>query len=187
MHGRLKDKEVEDLQIVEEKDGVEKTERAIIDVKGETGSPIDIIQTEGAKRQEVETTIDEFDEDDEGLAYGNVNDIEDEGLQDLDGLDYGESLSRVTSSTEGTTLERAIDVGLIDAGHTISDHGNSDTESASDDTIDGYDADSSEAEPGPGPAFNRSRYGQVTGGMSEMSLFDTAVCVGFGYALVYAV
>lgn len=47
---------------------------------------------------------------------------------------------------------------------------------------DDYEADSEE----PVTAFDNRRYSEVTGGMSEMSLTDTIICVGFGYALVYA-
>ncbi|KAK5950557.1 hypothetical protein OHC33_008500 [Knufia fluminis] len=47
---------------------------------------------------------------------------------------------------------------------------------------DDYEADSEE----PVTAFDSRRYSEVTGGLSEMSLTDTVICIGFGYALVYA-
>lgn len=162
-------------------------ERAVGDVLMQTA------QVDEKSRGDEAKTTKRYNEDDEdhGLAYGIAEGIGDEDeVQDLEGLDYGEALSRVSTIRDVPPIditERSIDIGLVYAGHAIEETSGSDTEVADDTSNDGYDADSSEAEPGDGPAFNRTRYGEVTGGISEISLFDTAVCVGFGYALVYAV
>jgi len=83
-----------------------------------------------------------------------------------------------TSRDTGTTRDIA-DLGIVasELGAEIKsdddDHGT---------ITDDYEADSEE----PVTAFDNRRYSEVTGGMSEMSLMDTIICVGFGYALVYA-
>ncbi|KAK5102234.1 hypothetical protein LTR70_004537 [Exophiala xenobiotica] len=85
---------------------------------------------------------------------------------------------RGISEEVGTTKDVA-DLGIV-AGEV-----GAETKSDDDDhgTItDDYEADSEE----PVTAFDNRRYSEVTGGMSEMSLTDAIICVGFGYALVYA-
>lgn len=82
-------------------------------------------------------------------------------------------------SEEVSTTRDVADLGIVAAevGAEIKsdddDHGT---------ITDDYEADSEE----PVTAFDNRRYSEVTGGMSEMSLTDTIICVGFGYALVYA-
>lgn len=166
--------------------------RAVIDVPKARPTSAHVEQQEKLVRDKPTSKSRLGNDEDNGLAYGIAEGIgDDDEPQDFDGLDYGEALSRVSTIPDKPQIvkstPRSIEIGLVDAGHAVEENSGSDTEVPDDTSTTGYDADSSEAEPGPGPAFNRSRYDQVTGGMSEMSLFDTAVCVGFGYALVYAV
>lgn len=165
----------------------------LADVTTETDAEKEIDET---KRADIDPIV---KVDVEGLAYGasmDVHDVDEIADEELEGLDYGEPGNVVELASHekqaGTSAdvqihenERAIDLGIVDAGHTIESESDNDTEVADDDKTDGYDADSSEAD-APGPAFDKDKYGQVTGGMSEMSIMDTVICVGFGYALVYS-
>jgi len=82
-------------------------------------------------------------------------------------------------NTDITTTRDIADLGIVaaevgaEAKSDDDDHGT---------ITDDYEADSEE----PVTTFDSRRYSQVTGGLSEMSLTDTIICVGFGYALVYA-
>lgn len=119
------------------------------------------------------------------MAYGDETVVRELALESTETRDLGD-LEK--ASDVGT--ERFVDLNIVDAGHAVEsddEHGhNEEIEEDSGTTTDDYDADTSEAEHTPGTIFNRSRYEEVTGGLSEMSVMDTMICVGFGYALVYA-
>lgn len=104
-----------------------------------------------------------------------------ETTESEDGSDTEQDNGVVEPSTSrdiGTTRDAA-DLGIIanetggDVKSDTDDHGT---------ITDDYEADSEE----PVTAFDSRRYSEVTGGMSELSMTDTIICVGFGYALVYA-
>lgn len=79
------------------------------------------------------------------------------------------------------TRDIALEIGPL-SSHGDTDHGD-DKENDSGTITDDYEADCSDTE--PASEFDEED-GEATGGISEMSLTDTIICVGFGYALVYA-
>jgi len=83
------------------------------------------------------------------------------------------------TSEEVRTTRDVADLGIV-AGEVGAEIKSDDDDHGT--ITDDYEADSEE----PVTAFDNRRYSEVTGGMSEMSLTDTIICVGFGYALVYA-
>lgn len=144
--------------------------------------------------------------EEEGLLYGHANMEAETGSRDVpheeEELAYGVAEMGIDTKTP---IERSVDKGSREVYGSTRDAGitrdfeiefmdvvppiDSETEDEADDSgtiTDDYDADSSEAEHGPGPMFNRERYGSVTGGLSELSLWDTAICVGFSYAFLYS-
>lgn len=124
--------------------------------------------------------MDDVEVEEDTLAYGdNVVDEKADASSVRGLVDAGNGFKKdMTGMGAGTS--RFVEIEYVEAGPEISTDDDSGT------VTDDYDADSSEAELPSGPVFNRSRYGEVTGGLSEISLWDTAICVGFGYALVYS-
>lgn len=134
----------------------------------------------GVYDHEMERDLQHEGHEDEILAYGEHVMDEKAGAiytRNLGG-NFDEHKKERASIDAGTT--RFLEIENIEAGPEIDSDDDSGT------VTDDYDADSSEADLPPGPVFNSQRYGEVTGGLSEISLWDTAICVGFGYALVYS-
>lgn len=133
--------------------------------------------------------IEDFDRDadaDDGLVYESdiANASDHAALQDLEtsGLDDLPT-SEDDSDDEGTivaesTRDLFLDLPFSDVEKDMA--GGSENESGT--VTDDYEADCSEAET---TKVNKDGYEEVSHDISELSLTDTLICVGFGYAWLY--
>lgn len=115
--------------------------------------------------------------EEEGLAYGDAH-IETEMSRGIVADDDDTATVHADGRARDFEFENIVDIGPDPASS------DEDNDNDSGTVTDDYDADSSEAEGRTKPNFDGKTFGEVTGGISELSLVDTAICVSFGYALI---
>ncbi|KAK5089004.1 hypothetical protein LTR05_003228 [Lithohypha guttulata] len=109
---------------------------------------------------EAETASRDVPHEGEELAYG----VAEMSINTKTPIDWSVDIGSRTNhgSTRDAGISRDFEIEFMDVVPPM----DSETEDEADDSgtiTDDYDADSSEAEHGPGPVFNRERYGSVTG------------------------